>query len=179
MNGTLETIDGRPALRFERRLPHSVDRVWRAITEPDELEAWFVARPEWKPEVGETFNAMEQDGEITDVEPPNLLAWNWGDELFRFELSPDGDGCLLVFTHVFDDRKFGAQHATGWEVHFARLHSLLAGERLSQDEAMAEWAALHERYAEEFGLDPEVGRRALAAYEAGGEKAVLEEMNRA
>ena len=93
MNGTLETIDGRPALRFERRLAHPVDRVWRAITEPDELEAWFVARPEWKPEVGETFNAMEQDGEITDVEPPNLLAWNWGDELFRFELSPDGDGC--------------------------------------------------------------------------------------
>ena len=179
MNGTLETIDGRPALRFERRLPHSVDRVWRAITDPDELEAWFVARPEWKPEVGEAFNAMDQDGEITDVKPPNLLAWNWGDELFRFELSPDGDGCLLVFTHVFDDRKFGAQHATGWEVHFARLDALLAGGRLEQDEAMADWAELHERYAETFGLDPEVGRRALAAYEAGGEKAVLEQMDRA
>ncbi|HEX8073920.1 MAG TPA: SRPBCC domain-containing protein [Thermoleophilaceae bacterium] len=41
MNGTLETIDGRPALRFERRLPHSVERVWRAITEPEELKAWF------------------------------------------------------------------------------------------------------------------------------------------
>jgi uncharacterized protein YndB with AHSA1/START domain len=178
MNGTLKTIDGRPALRFERRLAHSVERVWRAITEPDELEAWFVARPEWKPEVGETFNAMDQDGEITDVEPPNLLAWNWGGELFRFELSPDGDGCRLVFTHVFDERKYGAQHATGWEVHFARLDSLLAGERLGQEEAMAEWAGLHERYAEEFGLDPEVGRRALAAYEEGGEKAVLEQMER-
>jgi uncharacterized protein YndB with AHSA1/START domain len=178
MDGTLEMIDGRPALRFERRLAHPVDRVWRAITEPDELEAWFVARPEWTPAEGETFNAMEQDGEITDVEPPNLLAWNWGGELFRFELSAAGDGCLLVFTHVFDGREFGAQHATGWEVHFARLDALLDGRALSEEEAMEDWAALHERYAERFGLDPEVGRRALAAYEEGGPEAVLEEMDR-
>jgi uncharacterized protein YndB with AHSA1/START domain len=178
MDGTLTTIDGRPALRFERRLAHPIERVWRAITEPDELEAWFVARPEWRPRVGETFNAMDQDGEVTDVDPPNLLAWNWGGELFRFELSPDGDGSLLVFTHVFDDRKFGAQHATGWEVHFARLDALLAGGALSEAEAMEEWAEIHERYAERFGLDPEVGRRAMAAYEKGGPEAVLEEMDR-
>lgn len=33
-DGTLETIDGRPALRFERTLAHSVERVWRAISDP-------------------------------------------------------------------------------------------------------------------------------------------------
>jgi uncharacterized protein YndB with AHSA1/START domain len=178
MNGKLEIIDGRPALRFERRLTHSVDRVWRAVTEPGELDQWFVARPEWTPAAGETFTAMEQDGEITHVEPPHLLAYNWGGELFRFELSPDGDGCRLRFTHVFDERKYGAQHATGWEVHFGRLDSLLAGEPLGQDEAMAKWADVHERYAEEFGLDPEVGRKALEAYNEGGRDAVLEQMER-
>ena len=35
MYGTYETIDSRPAVRFERRYPHSVDRVWRAVTEPE------------------------------------------------------------------------------------------------------------------------------------------------
>jgi uncharacterized protein YndB with AHSA1/START domain len=178
MNGKLEIIDGRPALRFERRLPHSVERVWRAVSEPDELDAWFVARPEWTPAVGETFTAMEQDGEITDVEPPSLLAWRWGGELFRFELEADGDGCRLRFTHVFDERKYGAQHAAGWEVHFGRLDSLLAGSPKGADEAMGPWAEIHERYAEEFGLDPEVGRRALAAYDEGGPDAVLEQMDR-
>jgi uncharacterized protein YndB with AHSA1/START domain len=39
--GTYETIDGRPALRFERRYAHPVERVWRAVTEPGELAAWF------------------------------------------------------------------------------------------------------------------------------------------
>ena len=50
--GTLETIDGRPALRFERRLPHSVERVWRAVSDPNEMSRWFVATVEWTPEVG-------------------------------------------------------------------------------------------------------------------------------
>ena len=30
MHGTYETLDGRPAVRFERRLEHPVDVVWRA-----------------------------------------------------------------------------------------------------------------------------------------------------
>ena len=42
MTATQQTVDGRPALRFERRLKHSVERVWRAVTEPAELARWFV-----------------------------------------------------------------------------------------------------------------------------------------
>jgi uncharacterized protein YndB with AHSA1/START domain len=167
VNGRLETIDGRPALRFERSLSHSVERVWRAITDPDELEAWFVARLDWTPEVGEKFEAMGERGEVTEVGRPNVLAWRWGGELFRFELSGGDSGCVLTFTHVFDDRKFGAQHATGWELTFRRLDALLAGSPLSEEESMQGFAELHERYAESFGLDPEVGRRALAAHRAG------------
>ena len=37
--GILETIDGRPALRFDRTLAHSVERVWRAITDPQRARA--------------------------------------------------------------------------------------------------------------------------------------------
>jgi uncharacterized protein YndB with AHSA1/START domain len=37
-DGTLEAIDGRPALRFERNLAHRIERVWRAIIVPTELE---------------------------------------------------------------------------------------------------------------------------------------------
>jgi uncharacterized protein YndB with AHSA1/START domain len=41
MSGTLEQTPEGPRLRFVRRLAHPPERVWRAITEPDELEAWF------------------------------------------------------------------------------------------------------------------------------------------
>ena len=37
MTGTLESAGNSYRLRFERRLDHSPERVWRAITEPEEL----------------------------------------------------------------------------------------------------------------------------------------------
>ncbi|MEX2193927.1 MAG: SRPBCC family protein [Thermoleophilaceae bacterium] len=161
MNGTLETVGNRPALRFERRLGHSVERVWRAITEPDELRQWCPGVPKWDLQPGAEFTSEEGEGtgRVTEVEPPRLLAYEWGGEQFRYELGPDGDGCIMVFTHVFADRALGAQHAAGWEIYLGRLDAHLAGGFQSEDEAHEAFPALHERYAERFGLDPEVGRR--------------------
>jgi uncharacterized protein YndB with AHSA1/START domain len=159
MTGTLQTLDdGRPALRFERRLPHSVERVWRAVSEPAELERWFVAPVAWTPELGERIDAFGQQGEVVELDPPHRLTWTWGDEQFGFELAPDGDGCLLVFVHVLDDRALGAQHAAGWETYFKRLDAHLDGGYLDEMEAHADVAEIHEAYAEKFGLDPAPGR---------------------
>jgi uncharacterized protein YndB with AHSA1/START domain len=155
MNGTLETVNDRPALRFERRLNHSIERVWRAVSDPAELARWFVAPVEWGPETGEAFEAAGQTGEITELEPPRLIAWTWGGERFRFELSPEGGGCLLVFTHVFDDRALGAQHAAGWETYFKRLDAHLAGGFLSEQDAHEGVGELQDRYTERFGLPSE------------------------
>jgi uncharacterized protein YndB with AHSA1/START domain len=163
MNARLDTVDQRPALRFERHLDHSVERVWRAITQPAELGQWFVAAVDWKPEAGEVFEVGGESGQITELEAPTLIAYGWGGEQFRFELRPDDDGCLLVFTHVFDERAKGAQHAAGWEVYLKRLDVHLDGGFLSEEEGHEAWSELHERYAESFGLDPEVGRRTMAA----------------
>ena len=69
--GTLETVDGRQALRFERRLPHRPERVWRAVTEPAEMARWFVAVAPWTPVAGETFEAYGQTGTVTALEPPS------------------------------------------------------------------------------------------------------------
>ncbi|MCA1481451.1 SRPBCC domain-containing protein, partial [Bradyrhizobium sp. NBAIM08] len=76
--GTLETIDGRRALRFERELPYGIERVWRAISEPAEMEQWFVATVDWTPAAGERIDAGGQSVEVTTVEPPRRLAWSWG-----------------------------------------------------------------------------------------------------
>ena len=162
-NGSLETIDGRPALRFERRLDHSVERVWRAITEPSELARWFVVPVEWTPEAGERFESMGEMGEITQLEPPRLFEYTWRGELLRFELRPERDGCVLVFTHVFNDRSLGAQQAAGWHIYLDRLDTHLRGEFVTEDEVDRAFPELHERYAERFRLDPEAGRRAVAA----------------
>jgi hypothetical protein len=138
MTVSQQTIDGRPALRFERHLNHSIERVWRAVTEPAELGRWFVAEASWKPELGETFQAAGETGRITACEPPRHFAWSWGVERYSFELTPEGDGCLLVFTHVFNPAMGPDwQHAAGWETYFNRLDVHLDGGFLSEEQAHA------------------------------------------
>ena len=166
MDGTLETIDGRPALRFERHLPHSVERVWRAVSEPAELERWFPAAADWTPAVGDTFEAGGATGEVTDVEPPHHLAWTYAADVYRFELAAQGDGCRLVFTHVFDDRAGSAQTAAGWDAYLSRLEPLLDGGFVSEEEAHAPWEEVHEHYASAFDVDPDLGRSFIARYRA-------------
>ena len=165
-DGTLSTVDGRSVLRFERTFTHSIERVWRAISTPAELERWFPAAADWTPATGETFEAYGATGEVTDVAAPHRLAWSFGGEQYSFELSAQESGCRLVFTHVFDDRTLAAQTAAGWETYLSRLEPHLAGSHLSEDDAHEPWEEIHERYAELFGVDPDPGRRFLAAQRA-------------
>ena len=39
--GTLERVGDVSVLRYERRLAHPRERVWRALTDDAELAAWF------------------------------------------------------------------------------------------------------------------------------------------
>jgi uncharacterized protein YndB with AHSA1/START domain len=154
MTGSEQIVDGRPALRFERRLHHSIERVWRAVTEPAELSRWFVSEVPWTPEPGEVFEAEGETGRITALEPPRLLAWTWGVERYSFELTADGDGCVLVFTHVFNPELGPSwQHAAGWETYFSRLDAHLAGGHLSELEAHEGVDELIAQYREAFGPD--------------------------
>ena len=77
MHGTYEEIDGRPVLRFERRLAHPVEAVWRAVSEPAEPAHWFPARVEIDVRVGGrveyTFPAdaaPPMHGEVTELDAP-------------------------------------------------------------------------------------------------------------
>lgn len=157
MNETLETIDGRSALRIERRFAHPREKVWRALTQPQDLHQWFPFDVEMDPEADRKIRFIEEggagpatEGTITEFDPPRLLAYTWGDDLLRYELRPDDGGCLLVFTHSFDDRAGAASFATGW-------HGCLEVLAMVLDGRPAEWPGprpeLHEAYVAAFGLD--------------------------
>src|SRR3954469_5716115 len=109
MEGTPHTIDGRYILPFERRLAHPPEKVWRAITDSDEMVHWFPARVETELKVGArmrfTFEGADEviDGEIVEIHRPKLFVYLWGEELLRWELVPDGSGCRLFFTHTLSD----------------------------------------------------------------------------
>jgi uncharacterized protein YndB with AHSA1/START domain len=126
MYGTYETIDGRPVLHFERRLAHQVDAVWQAVTEPDELAHWFptavtVDDLRVGGQMSFTFpddKMPPMEGEVTELTPPRLFAFSWGEDQLRFELEPadDGKACLLRLTCVLGQENKASRDAAGWHV---------------------------------------------------------------
>ncbi|MDG4830956.1 SRPBCC family protein [Solwaraspora sp. WMMD1047] len=155
MTENLNTVDGRQRLRIERRLGHPPAKVWRALTEPDELRHWFPAEVRLEPRAGGriTFGAdSDQDfSVITAYDPPRLLAFGWGGDTLRFEVTPDGPGSLLVFEHTFDTRSAAASYASGWQACFEGLDRVLAGRPAELPGEPS--AAAHEHFVRAFGLD--------------------------
>jgi len=140
------TVEGdRAVLTFERRLPFPIEVVWSAITDPAEREQWFgvttidggeggtidmvATAPPLPPE------RKRMTGRILVWDPPNVLEHEWKqpiveDGVVRYELTPDGDGTLLRFTH----RGLGVRNASGFRggthAFLDRLEAYLAGDEL-------------------------------------------------
>jgi len=84
--GTYLEYDGRPAVRFVRTYPYPVERVWRAVTEPAELQAWFPSSVRLEPRAGGTIEftgdpySTDSTGTILVYEPPHRLAYTWDND---------------------------------------------------------------------------------------------------
>src|SRR5699024_7825036 len=96
-DGTLETVEGRPALRFKRHYAHPVKQVWHAVSIPEQLEYWFPAAVQWQPEAGEKIDAHGMHGKVLTVEPPNRLAWEFNADFYNFELTEPTQATNLRF----------------------------------------------------------------------------------
>lgn len=148
--------DDRWAVRLERRLDHPIEKVWRAVTEPEHLAAWFPARVSGELRVDGTLHfAFDPDAEpepggtVLDLDPPHTFAFTWQDDEFRIDLSPDGDQTVLVLLHTFDDKPGAASFAAGWDQCLAAIGPHLAGQPAPEPDRGIE---RHEQLAARFGL---------------------------
>jgi uncharacterized protein YndB with AHSA1/START domain len=151
--------DGRHQVRFERRLKHPIDRVWAAITEPGEIEAWL-ARAELEPQLGgrvrlEWLNTGDAEvvarGTVTAFDVPRRLELATDAHgTLTWELQPDGDATDLTLTVVLAmPDEHVTENVAGWHVHLDFLDDWLDdGTRVDWPNWPRErWDAIHERYA--------------------------------
>lgn len=126
-----------------RTLNAPPERVWRALTDANELAAWF-----WPPSWASTVEAdvrvggryrvasevggMAVGGEYVAVEPFERLVqtWRWDGEdhetLVTTTLTPSGDGTLVTILHErFATDEDAANHRQGWDDCLDRLPSHL------------------------------------------------------
>jgi uncharacterized protein YndB with AHSA1/START domain len=95
-------------LNKEQYYPHSIADVWRALSEQEELSAWFV-QADFRAEVGYryTFTRGETKvhGEVIEVMAPHRLAYTWsvGDlsviTTVRWRLEEAGEGTRVFLEH--------------------------------------------------------------------------------
>ena len=102
------------AVVLERTFNAPVARVWKALTDVDQMREWYFDLKEFKPEVGFEFEfTVEHEGNryhhlcrITEVIPQKKLAHTWrykgepGDSLVTFELAGEGDKTRVKVTHT-------------------------------------------------------------------------------
>jgi uncharacterized protein YndB with AHSA1/START domain len=157
MLGTLRQVDDRWQLRFTRTLPHPPAKVWRAITEPEHLRAWFPTEIHGERAAGAALRFVfpggegpPLDGRMLAFDPPSLLEFLWGEETLRFELAPDGDGTRLTLVNTFDEQGKAARDAAGWHSCLDLLERRLAGEQPPWD-PRERWEQVHPAYVERFG----------------------------
>jgi uncharacterized protein YndB with AHSA1/START domain len=155
--GQLSRRDGRLVIEFTRRLRHSPETVWRALTEPDHLAAWFPTTIDGERAAGAplrfAFRDMEAepfDGEMLAFEPPSLMEFRWGDDILRFEVRPDGDGSVLSLTDRVEEAGKAARDGAGWHAKLDLLAYEVDGGKPPWHE-VDHWRELWAAYIERFG----------------------------
>jgi uncharacterized protein YndB with AHSA1/START domain len=133
-----------PVLELSRRFPAARERVFDAWTNPEVLQRWWAAQPNWESPVAEvdvrpggSYRLSMRDtdtgavhtvaGQYTEVRPPERLAYTWtwegepelmaGSErtLVVVEFRVDGDGTQVVLRHSgFADERIRDMHVGGW-----------------------------------------------------------------
>jgi len=157
MDGQLERAGDRWRLTFTRKLAHSPDKVWRAVTEPEHLAAWFPAEIQGERAAGAPLvfhftkgEGPDLAGEMLTFDPPKVLEFTWDTDHYRIALEPDGAGTTLIFVNTFDQIGKAARDAAGWHVCLDLLACHLAGETPPW-EPRQRWEEVHGGYVEAFG----------------------------
>jgi uncharacterized protein YndB with AHSA1/START domain len=135
VEGKLLQMDGQRVVSFERFLKHSVDKVWQAITSPQQMAKWLTVQSEMELKVdGQlTFrwdNGDIVEGKFTKIDPPYELEYTWleqtsGYSLVRWRLKSTSEGCHLLLTHTFYETAVILDFLAGWHVHLDVLEDLL------------------------------------------------------
>ena len=155
--GTLERAGDASRLRYVRTFRHAPEKVWRALTDPNELGAWFPHQIVGELVTGASLRfetRREGDpsfaGRVIEADPPRVLEFMWGDDRLRFELEPDAQGTRMTFTDTFAEHGKAARDGAGWHACLDELAYALDGTTVPFDR-IEHWREIHPGYVERFG----------------------------
>lgn len=162
--GAIRRVEDGWDIRFERRLRHSPERVWKALTTGDGLACWLAeAEIELAPGGKMELNFRQPDNdfmpdipekrrqsnEVLTVQPYSRFEHTFGsnpDSVVSWRLEPDGDGTHLTLLHRVPETWAGARAnvLSGWQHHMEGLDDAVRGVRHPWN--WDRWFALRDAY---------------------------------
>ncbi len=146
----IKKVENEYYVHFERRLKHSVEEVWSWLTENEKLTQWFSELHVDDLRQGGTIKFDMQNGtfeemEILELKMYSVLEYTWGEDIVRFELDPETEGCQLV---LIEKIKRVTEHTprdlAGWHVCLDVIQALM-DERTIVSRSK-EWEKWYEQY---------------------------------
>jgi uncharacterized protein YndB with AHSA1/START domain len=148
-----------------RDLRYPPDKVWEALTDPEQLREWapFDADRNLGTVGTATLSTvgapktLVSETQVKRADAPRVLEFNWGGQDIRWELEPRDGGTRLTLWHNID-RGFISMGAAGWHICFDVLDRLLDGRPLGRFVGMevmkfGGWQRLNAEYARQFGVE--------------------------
>lgn len=138
--GRIVRDDHGTALHFERDLAQAPERVWRALTESDQLRCWMPCDLVGPREEGAELMVPFWDdlaakyaiddpvltGRILTWDPFRRFAWTWDDEELTFDLEPTATGTRLTLVVRLGSKGPGAAStAAGYHACLDQLVALM------------------------------------------------------
>ena len=101
-------------MEYVRFYPHPIERVWRAITDPDELARWFIPPTNWDLVVNADYRFHDDgfSGKIEALEPPTRIRFGNAaadSGYFEYQLSEAPGGTRMRFINHFSPEGAYAQ----------------------------------------------------------------------
>jgi uncharacterized protein YndB with AHSA1/START domain len=143
VDGTLVVSGEIAVIAFERRLRHSVESVWEALTTPEDLVGWLgpgTLEPREGGQVSIRTGPEDQperqrmmSGRVLVWSPARVIEYEWTQpgldvSVVRYELEADAGETILRFTHRRSVRPGATGGRAGWHAYLDRLAAHLDGQ---------------------------------------------------
>ena len=164
--GTVSVNGEFATLEFERRLSHPPEVVWEAITEPKELEEWYLTKASIDRRQGGRIEfwsgptRVHVTGNILVWDPQHVFEHEWIVEpsdgfprgenaTIRWEIRPDGEASVLKMTHRNLSRRTALNFSSGAHAFLDRLEASL------DETSMPDWMARVQELRPSYQQKPE------------------------
>jgi uncharacterized protein YndB with AHSA1/START domain len=138
---TTNTAESR-TLVVEREMPHSPEKIWRALTQSSLIQEWLMNN-DFQSEVGHSFQFRSTpvpnwngiiDSQVLVVEPLSRLSYSWNtmgmESVVSWTLTPTKGGTLVRMEHSGFPSEESASYKGakyGWQNFIGKLENVLGG----------------------------------------------------